>query len=135
MIELSDKTADTDQTFTAWRHDVNATTIISTVHIRVTPREDYMISWSILWLAFFLASSVLTWQVFRESKILRAREAADVEHGGAEAVSPADRTRCTVCFSPFAWSHSHRNSNHSLLTVTCASISFAIFCFWQLHRD
>ncbi|KAL7580757.1 hypothetical protein ACA910_001039 [Epithemia clementina (nom. ined.)] len=77
------------------RHDINATTITSTVHIRVTPRDDFMVSWGILWSAFFISAVILTWQVFRENRILKAREAADVEHGGAEAVSTADRTRCT----------------------------------------
>ena len=76
-------------------HDINSTTITSTVHIRVTPRDDFIVSWSILWGAFFVASILLAWQVFREHRILKAREASDVEHA-ADAVSTADRTRCTV---------------------------------------
>lgn len=76
------------------RYD-NTTSITSTVSIRVTPREDYYFSWSFLWIGFLLASVIAAWQVYREQRIINARIAADIENGGAEVVSSADRTRCT----------------------------------------
>mmetsp|Transcript_8974 Transcript_8974/g.11939 ORF Transcript_8974/g.11939 Transcript_8974/m.11939 type:complete len:421 (-) Transcript_8974:256-1518(-) len=79
------------------RHDINATSITSTVVIRVTPRDDHLISWCVLWTGFFMASVFAAWQVHREHRIFKARLSAtnDIENGGADAVSSADRTRCT----------------------------------------
>ena len=92
-----DGTMDDDAFSRHHRHHINATSITSTVIIRVTPRDDYIISWMILWAAFFFASVLAALQVYKEQRIMRVRAAEDIEHGGAEAVSSADRTRCTVC--------------------------------------
>ena len=69
--------------------------VTSTVTIRVTPKEDYLISWGILWSGFLLASIIAAWQVWKEYKMLKARREADVEQA-AEGVSSADITRSMV---------------------------------------
>jgi hypothetical protein len=71
-------------------------TIISTVSIRVTPRDDHFISWSVLWGGFILTAITIAWQIRIERSILNAQRAAvDVENA-VEAVSTADVTRNMV---------------------------------------
>jgi hypothetical protein len=50
--------------------------IITSVSIRVTPIENYYVSWGILWSAFVITSIVATWQVYREHRIFHLRRLA-----------------------------------------------------------
>jgi hypothetical protein len=75
--------------------------ITTSVTIRVTPRQDYIWSWSILWGLFVLASIVAAIQVRREQRVLAERRRVDdVEHTPSttdgEGVSTADATRGMV---------------------------------------
>jgi len=86
-----------------------------------------MVSWGILWSAFFLASIVAAWQVWKENKMLKARREADVEQA-AEGVSSADITRSMVRQSNYTWE----------LRGTCISLTVSFYCyssedyfFWQ----
>ena len=49
----------------------NETIITSTVSIRVTPRDDFMVSWGILAAALGIAIGIAAWQVYRERHIVR----------------------------------------------------------------
>lgn len=84
-------------------------TITTSVSIRVTPVEDYLVSWSILWSCFVVASIIAAWQVYREHRIFKLRNAAsgsrpghedesavDVALADGESVSTADLTRSLV---------------------------------------
>jgi hypothetical protein len=84
-------------------------TITTSVSIRVTPVKDYLVSWSILWSCFVVASIVAAWQVYREHRIFKLRHAAagsrtghedesavDVALADGESVSTADLTRSLV---------------------------------------
>ena len=50
--------------------------IVTSVSIRVTPIENYYVSWGILWSAFVITSIVATWQVYREHRIFHLRRLA-----------------------------------------------------------
>ena len=50
--------------------------IVTSVSIRVTPIENYYVSWGILWSAFVITSIVATWQVHREHRIFHLRRLA-----------------------------------------------------------
>ena len=50
--------------------------ITTSVSIRVTPVENYFVSWGILWSAFVVASIVAMWQVYREHRIFHLRRLA-----------------------------------------------------------
>jgi hypothetical protein len=85
-------------------------TITTSVSIRVTPLEDYLVSWGILWSGFVLASIIAAWQVYREQRIFKLRRAdgttnhvdddessqVHVALGDGESVSTADLTRSMV---------------------------------------
>lgn len=88
-------------------------TITTSVSIRVTPIQDHLVSWGVLWAGFMVALLVAAWQVVKENRILAARRAAAGhvigDHhrhgrtGGAatavgdgESVSTADVTRSMV---------------------------------------
>lgn len=76
-------------------------TITTSVSIRVTPAEDFLVSWAILWAGFVVTSAVATYQVWKDQKLLASR-ADDIENGrggvqGDEGVSSADKTRSLVC--------------------------------------
>ena len=47
--------------------------ITTSVSIRVTPIENYYVSWGILWSAFVITSIVAAWQVYREHHIFHLR--------------------------------------------------------------
>ena len=49
----------------------NETIITSTVSIRVTPRDDFMVSWGILAAALGVAIGIAAWQVYKERHIVR----------------------------------------------------------------
>jgi hypothetical protein len=90
--------------------------ITTSVSIRVTPLENYFVSWGILWSGFVIASIIASWQVYREQRIFHLRHAAgkitsnatsildddnnngavDVALGDSESVSTADLTRSMV---------------------------------------
>jgi hypothetical protein len=87
-------------------------TYTASVTIRVTPHDDYLVSWGILWGLFVLASGYALYQVLRERRVLQARRQGD-ENGGlsgdpsmmamgglstgdGEGVSTADETRALV---------------------------------------
>lgn len=73
-------------------------TVVSTVRIRVTPLDDYLVSWYILWACFVLAALVATWQVVIEYRQLRKAGYGSnaTDHGESNLVSIADITRCLV---------------------------------------
>lgn len=56
--------------------DTSDHSITTSVSIRVTPVENYYVSWGILWSAFVIASIVATWQVYREHRIFHLRRLA-----------------------------------------------------------
>ena len=56
--------------------DTSDHSITTSVSIRVTPVENYYVSWGILWSAFVIASIVATWQVHREHRIFHLRRLA-----------------------------------------------------------
>jgi hypothetical protein len=96
--------------------------ITTSVSIRVTPLENYFVSWGILWSGFVIASFVASWQIYREQRIFHLRHTAgkltrtntasisrnstntyddnqgavDVTLGDNESVSTADLTRSMV---------------------------------------
>jgi hypothetical protein len=47
-------------------------TVVHTVHIRVTPLNDYFVSWYILWACFVVTSLIAAWQVAVEYRRLRS---------------------------------------------------------------
>jgi hypothetical protein len=47
-------------------------TVVHTVHIRVTPMNDYFVSWYILWACFVVTSLIAAWQVAVEYRRLRS---------------------------------------------------------------
>lgn len=75
--------------------------ITTSVTIRVTPRQDYMVSWGILWSLFVMATTVAAVQCWQEQRVLAERRRSDdVEHmpgTDGEGVSTADATRGMVC--------------------------------------
>jgi hypothetical protein len=79
-------------------------TYTASVTIRVTPHDDFLISWGVLWGAFVLLSLYGAYQAYQEHKILVARRQSDdaeqVMMGGmagdGESVSTADETRALV---------------------------------------
>jgi hypothetical protein len=76
----------------AHRHVANIT-ITSTVTIRVTPKDDFLVSWAILWAGFVIASLVATWQVWKESRSLSTRRGQTEEEQATDGVSTADVAR------------------------------------------
>lgn len=83
-------------------HQYDNYSITTSVTIRVTPHDDYLVSWGVLWAFFVLATIVATYQVQREQRILNSRrQVDDVEQaagmtGDGEVVSTADVTRGLV---------------------------------------
>lgn len=76
-------------------------TITTSVSIRVTPSQDFLVSWAFLWAGFVLTSLVAAYQVWRDQKLLAASRADDIENGrsgapGDEGASSADVTRSMV---------------------------------------
>jgi hypothetical protein len=87
-------------TITTYEGRGDHTTFTTSVTIRVTPQNDYMESWSILWGCFVLASIVAAVQVHKEYKLLKQAASGqgvdpDQQSGGsdAEGVSAAHKTR------------------------------------------
>ena len=60
---------DDDDNLWSRHHDYNQTVITTTVSIRVTPRNDFLLSWACLSLLLLLAIAWATWQVYKERKI------------------------------------------------------------------
>jgi hypothetical protein len=83
-------------------HDYANYTIKTSVTIRVTPYEDYFVSWYILWGSFLFVSFVALWQVLKERKIhMQRTQIDDAERssglaGDVEGFSTADITRVIV---------------------------------------
>jgi len=74
-----------------YHHHYNST-IHTSVSIRVTPQNDYLVSWSILWTGFVFTTIVAAYQVYRDQKLLASRTTDDV--------SSADKMRSMVrCLS------------------------------------
>ncbi|CAB9528528.1 expressed unknown protein [Seminavis robusta] len=76
---------------------IHNSTITTSVSIRVTPVDDFLVSWSVLWGCFVLTSIVAAYQVWADHKITSNRQ-DDIENGrggmsGDEGVSTADVTR------------------------------------------
>ena len=70
-------------------------TITTSVSIRVTPKNDHLISWGILWFLFVVASGFAAYQVHLErQQILRVRRSET--DGDAPTISTADLTRSMV---------------------------------------
>lgn len=95
---------DDDDDFWSRSH-YNQTVITSTVTIRVTPHDDYLVSWGILSACLILAIGWASWQVYVERKIDQVRSSATSSKGGspvidsdrtAESASTAEVTRCVV---------------------------------------
>lgn len=90
-------------------------TVTTSVSIRVTPVDDHLVSWAILWAGFVIAALIAAWQIVRENRVFAARRSAAVLGDGdqsrgvvgdGESVSTADVTRsmvrvydgrCTTC--------------------------------------
>lgn len=84
-------------------HDYHGNYSITTsVTIRVTPREDYLVSWGILWTLFLVATLVAAAQSWKEQRVMdERRRVDDVEHTPStdgEGVSTADATRGMVSY-------------------------------------
>jgi hypothetical protein len=77
-------------------YHLSNSTITSTVVLRVTPKEDFPVSWGILWGLFVLTSIFGAWQVWKESRLLSSRRATDDPEQMAEGASTADFTRGIV---------------------------------------
>ena len=58
-----------DNSWMRTHHDYNQTILTSTVTIRVTPRDDFLVSWSCLSAALMLAIIWAAWQVYKERNI------------------------------------------------------------------
>jgi hypothetical protein len=107
-------------------------TIKTSVLLRVTPVDNYFLSWGILWGCFVAASVMAFWQVLRERKGLTHRtQVDDVEHASAgtrdgEAVSSAEKTRIMVRF------HQMRESLQLPPGVLTCAHSFPHFKFRRL---
>ena len=114
-VVYDDDDDDDNQNFWKRSHqNYNQTIITSTVTIRVTPRDDYMVSWGILVAALMVAIGYASWQVYRERHVdQRSRSGGGgggSGGGGAgapdsdrlvESASTAEVTRCVVshfCF-------------------------------------
>lgn len=78
-------------------HSSNST-FTSTVVIRVTPKDDFLVSWGILWLCFVLTALVALWQVLKERRIMpqKRHQSGDAADHQAEEISTADGTRSQV---------------------------------------
>ena len=92
-------------------------TITTSVSIRVTPGEDFLVSWGVLWAGFILTSFVAAYQVWKDQKLLSSR-ADDIENGrggvpGDEGVSSADMTRSMVS-NPYPL---HPNDTMAMINV------------------
>eukprot|EP00977_Amphora_coffeiformis_P020889 scaffold8605_cov178-Amphora_coffeaeformis.AAC.8 len=70
----------------------NQTIITSTVTIRVTPREDFMVSWSILAAALWIAIGVAAWQVYKERHVDRQHQNNGNINGGMGTSSSSTST-------------------------------------------
>ena len=93
-------TDDDDDYFARPYHN---STLQSIVSIRVTPSEDFIVTWTVLWSGFVLTSILAAYQVWKDNKNIASRTAEDIEHGrggspGDEGVSSADLTRSMVRF-------------------------------------
>jgi hypothetical protein len=89
-----------DNTTWMYSHEGNSS-ITTSVTIRVTPEQYYLVSWGFLWVGFFLAICFASFQVHREYKWIASRSRADIEQAGlgsgdGEAISSADITRSMV---------------------------------------
>jgi hypothetical protein len=79
-------------------------TYTASVTIRVTPHDDFLISWGVLWGAFVVLTLYAAYQAAQEHKILVARRQSDDNEqvmmggmaGDGESVSTADETRAMV---------------------------------------
>lgn len=89
---------DDDGLWSRSRHDYNQTIITSTVTIRVTPREDFLVSWGCLSALLLCAIVWAAWQVYRERKIDVAptRPTPNDRLPIIESASSAEVTRCVV---------------------------------------
>lgn len=103
---------DRDLSSSSYHHDTthyySNYSITTSVTIRVTPRDDYLVSWGILWGLFVMASIVAAVQSRQEQLILAERkrgEEVETTPAGTmmmmttdgEGVSTADVTRFMVC--------------------------------------
>ena len=83
--------------------------ITTSVSIRVTPLENYFVSWGILWSAFVIASIVAAWQVYREHRIFQLRRLA----GKNTTVATTSKKRANLSTSSFVGSNNNNNSNNN----------------------
>lgn len=100
---LERKMSGSSHTHSTYSHDrsYHNSTITTSVSIRVTPSEDFLVSWSFLWAGFVLTSLVAAYQVWKDHKLVVASRADDIENGrggapGDEGASSADVTRSMV---------------------------------------
>jgi hypothetical protein len=82
--------------------------ITTSVSIRVTPLENYFVSWGILWSAFVVASIVATWQVYREHRIFYLRRLA-----GKNTITATSQTNhANASSTSLLGSNTNNNSNN-----------------------
>lgn len=114
------------------KHSYSNYTYKTSVTIRVTPYDNYFVSWGILWGCFVLASLLAFFQILKERKILARRRQAvdDVENtlnapNDGEHFSSADVTRSLVGQASFTFAFANvLNVGHVSLTLC-----FGCFCF------
>jgi len=102
-------------------HEANIS-ISTSVTIRVTPYEDYFLSWGILWLLLLFVTIFGFVQVLQERRILDPHSTADdIEQpspvADPDSFSTADRIRCIV----------RSVSSLFLYTNCCCSVSATAF--------
>ena len=99
---------DDDRLWSRTHHDYNQTIITSTVTIRVTPRDDFLVSWGCLCVLLVCAIAWAAGQVYKERTIdIRSSlsttpraspsgSSTDSERIALESASTAEVTRCVV---------------------------------------
>lgn len=100
---LDNSKDDDDSLWSRTRHGYNQTVITSTVTIRVTPHDDFLVSWSILSGLLLLVIAWASWQVYLERKIDKRSPTSssgsaviDSDRNDSESSSTAEVTRCVV---------------------------------------
>lgn len=95
----------TSSTGSSYEHSNHNSTITTSVSIRVTPVDDYLVSWGILWCGFWLITIFACYQVYKDYNTSKNSD-TDIENGGGsgagagageEGASTADITRSLVC--------------------------------------
>lgn len=87
--------------------DTTDHSITTSVSIRVTPIDNYFVSWGILWSAFVITSIVATWQVYREHRIFHLRRLAGKHTTSTNSSNKKNAPRSTLILGS-----SNNNGDH-----------------------